>query len=297
MSTVTLPSDQTRTTVSQATTIEQAGRVAEVAAAVRVAQDFPRDISAAIERMRLACSQRSLADRAFYSMPRAGGRVEGSTVHLMRELAGCYGNIDYGIRELDRDDEAGRSEMQAWAWDQERNVRNSRSFVVPHARMANKRRQPLIDLADITNNNNNVAARAVRECIRAVMPVWFVAEAEEIAARTLNAGDSGKTFAQQVADMTAWFRDTHGVTVEQLEARLDRAKSDWTPQDVAVLRVVGSELTRGEKHAAEEFPREPLRVTTDEIAAQANARVKASPPPPDSPEPQDDFLPAPEGGA
>ena len=290
MSTVTLPSDQTRTTVSQATTIEQAGRVAEVAAAVRVAQDFPRDISAAIERMRLACSQRSLADRAFYSMPRAGGRVEGSTVHLMRELAGCYGNIDYGIRELDRDDEAGRSEMQAWAWDQERNVRNSRSFVVPHARMANKRRQPLIDLADITNNNNNVAARAVRECIRAVMPVWFVAEAEEIAARTLNAGDSGKTFAQQVADMTAWFRDTHGVTVEQLEARLDRAKSDWTPQDVAVLRVVGSELTRGEKHAAEEFPREPLRVTADEIAAQAKAPPKRQQT--DAPEPQDDFLPS-----
>ncbi len=60
---------------TQATAVEQARAVAEVAAAVQVAQQFPRDITRAIERMRQACSQKSLADRAFYSLPRAGGRV------------------------------------------------------------------------------------------------------------------------------------------------------------------------------------------------------------------------------
>src|SRR5690606_7484158 len=173
---ITLPSDrrQTLPAATQATAVEQARAVAEVAAAVKVAQEFPRDVARAIERMRMACQQRSLADRAFYSLPRAGGRVEGSTVHLARELAGCWGNIDYGIRELKRDDVAGESEMQAWAWDQENNVRSSRSFVVPHAIMAgrgaDKKRKHLTDLGDIANNNNSVAARAVRETIFTVLP-------------------------------------------------------------------------------------------------------------------------------
>src|SRR4051794_31308457 len=93
---------------SEATAIEQARSVAEVAAAVRVAQDNPRDVSKALEQMRQACSQRALADRAFYSVPRAGGRIEGASVHLARELARCWCNLDYGIRELRRDDTAGQ---------------------------------------------------------------------------------------------------------------------------------------------------------------------------------------------
>src|SRR5690349_5064192 len=115
--------------ITQATAVEQARAVAEVAAAVRVARDFPRNEEQARERMIRACSTQALADRAFYSLPRAGGRVEGMTVHMAREIAACWGNVDYGIREMRRDDAAGVSEMQAWAWDQETNVRSSRSFV------------------------------------------------------------------------------------------------------------------------------------------------------------------------
>lgn len=262
---------------SQATAVEQARAVAEVAAAVKVAQECPRDITRAIERMRQACSQKSLAERAFYSLPRAGGRVEGSTVHLAREIAGCYGNIDYGIRELRRDDTEGVSEMQAWAWDQENNVRSSRSFVVPHAIMAgkgaDKKRKPLVDLGDIANNNNSVAARAVRETIFTVLPVWFRDEAEQIAARTLQDG-GGKTLAQQIADSVAHYANTYSVTQAQLEDRLDRPRNDWTPQDVAVLRLINGEIARGEKRVEDEFPTAKAArpaVTAAEITGQPEA--------------------------
>ena len=56
--------------------------------------------------------------------------------------------LDALLRELRRDDAAGQSEMQAWAWDQENNVRSTRSFIVPHERMARKERQKLTDLGD-----------------------------------------------------------------------------------------------------------------------------------------------------
>jgi len=270
---------------TQATAVEQARAVAEVAAAVRVAQDFPRDVSRAVERMRQACGQRALADRAFYSLPRAGGRVEGSTVHIARELAACWGNIDYGIRELRRDDAAGESEMQAWAWDQETNVRSSRSFVVPHAIMvgkgADKKRKALADLGDIANNNNSVAARAVRETIFTILPVWFVTEAEGIAANTLKAGDQGKTIAQQTADLLASFGEQFSVTKAQLESRLDRPSKDWTAQDLATLRVIGSELSRGEKRVEDEFGGSPeaspsRAVTASDVAVDPDADYAAA---------------------
>ena len=260
--------------ISQATSIEQAGRVAEVAAAVRVAQDNPRDEVRAVAKMRQACAQQALADRAFFSLPRAGGRVEGSTVHLARSLAACWGNIDYGIRELRRDDDAGESEMQAWAWDQEANVRSSRSFVVPHARMkgrgADKTRERLTDLGDIANNNNSVAARAVRETIFTVLPVWFVSEAEALCAATLNGAAGDKPLSAQVADAVAHYESTFGITRSQLESYVAEATTEWTPRTLGALRVLAGELSRGEKRIEDEFPREtstPGRVTVAEIKA------------------------------
>lgn len=254
---------------SEATAIESARAVAEVAAAVRVAQDNPRDITKALDHMRQACKQSALANRAFYSLPRAGGRVEGSTVHLARELARCWGNIDYGIRELRRDDAAGVSEMQAWAWDQEANVRSTRSFIVPHARMARKERQPLTDLGDIANNNNSVAARSVRETIFTVLPVWFREEAETIATTTLQDG-GGKTHDQQVADALSHFADSWNVTQAQLEERLERPVSEWTSQDLGGLRVLSGEMSRGEKRAEDEFPKRTPTIVEAAAAKDAS---------------------------
>ena len=267
---------------SEATAVEQARAVAEVAAAVKVAQDNPRDLDRCIQRMRQACSQKSLAERAFYSLPRAGGRIEGSTVHIAREIAGCWGNIDYGMRELRRDDVAGESEVIAWAWDQETNSRSSRSFIVPHDRMVgkgkDKKRERLIDLTDIANNNNSVGSRAQREVIFNVLPRWYRDEAEAIAARTLQDG-GGKTLAQQVADAVTHFAETYGVTQTQLEERLQRPTKEWTAQDLGVLRVVSGELTRGEKRVADEFPSAAVSkpVTADEIAAPKPSGAEAAP--------------------
>ena len=60
----------------------------------------------------------------------------GPSVHLARELARIWGNMDYGVHELSRDDARGMSEIRAYAWDQQTNMRSSRTFQVPHARMA-----------------------------------------------------------------------------------------------------------------------------------------------------------------
>ena len=243
---------------SQATAVEQARAVAEVQAAVTVAQSIPRDPKRAEAEMLDTCSRLSLANRAFYSMPRAGGRVEGSTVQLARELARIWGNVDYGVRELRRDDTAGESEMQAFAWDQQTNVRSTRSFIVPHARMANKQRRQLTDLGDIYLNNQNIGARAVRECIFTILPVWFTDAAEQTARRTLKHGE-GKPLSQRIQDMLDAFAKLN-VTAPMLEAKFERRQSSWNENDIANATVIFQTISNGEAMVDDMFPQAPAHL-------------------------------------
>lgn len=114
---IPIPSTTMPTRIGQGTAVEQSRAAAEVQAAVVVAQQCPRNIQQAVAEMRESCRQPYLAERAFYRYGRGGSTVTGPSVHLARELARCWGNIQYGLVELRRDDEYGQSEMQAFAWD------------------------------------------------------------------------------------------------------------------------------------------------------------------------------------
>ncbi|AGL19526.1 hypothetical protein [Actinoplanes sp. N902-109] len=239
--------------VTQTTAVERARAVAEVAAAVQVAQQNPRDMNRAWADMQAACGRLGLAERAFYSVKNRG---TGPSVHLARELARIWGNLDYGVHELHRDDERGMSEIRAYAWDQQTNVRSSRTFQVPHQRMANGKRKPLTDLQDVYLNNQNIGARAVRETILATLPADFVEEAKARCRETIERGD-GKPLIERVADMVAAFAGL-GVTVPAIERRLERKRGQWTAADVAELRVVFGSIKRQEARIDEEFPPEPV---------------------------------------
>lgn len=261
--------------VGQATAIEQSRAIAEVQAAVYVAQQMPRDMQAAIAAMRESTDFLGLAERAFYSYPKGrdeGGRsvtVTGPTIHLARELARIWGNVQYGIAELRRDDDAGESEMQAFAWDLQTNTRPSTIFIVPHARDTKNGRKPIVDLRDVYENNANQGARRVREQIFAILPPWFRDEAIARCRATLQRGSDGgqpaKPLATRVADAVKLFEGL-GISVEQLEAKVGQPRSKWNEHDVAELGIVYRSIERGEASREDEFPR---RVTAAEITGQA----------------------------
>lgn len=248
------------TTGSEATAVEQTRAVAEVQAAITVARACPRDLERARAEMRLACAERALADRAFYSVQ---GRGQGPSVHLARELARIWGNIDYGVREMRRDDVEGVSEVQAYAWDQETNARTIRSFIVPHARTTRKGRQRLTDLGDIYLNNQNQGAKAVRECIFAVLPAWLVQEAQDLCHATVRGEVVVDGLDKAVEKSTAAFAPL-GVTVAMLEQRVGRPRAAWTADDVARLRTDYTALTRDGVSIGELF-----ETTTVDAAALA----------------------------
>lgn len=285
MTVVPLPSDrQPAGGITQTTAVEQARAIAEVQAAIVVAQQNPRDLARAEAEMREACGRTALANRAFYSVPNRG---RGPSVHLARELARVWGNIDYGVRELRRDDEHGVSEVQAFAWDQQTNVRSTRTFQVPHQRMKGGRREALVDLGDVYLNNQNVGARAVRECIFSTLPTWFVEAAQEVCHHTIEKGD-GTPLRERVANMVAAFRGL-GVVEAQLEARTRKARGAWDAGDVANLIVVWQSITRGETSIEDEFAPAAAPVTASEIQRKPEPAV--------APKPAEDPVPAAEPAA
>ena len=258
---VALPNDSA-TLVSQASAIEQARAIAEVQAAVTVAQNRPRDLASVDREMREACGRMALAERAFYSVPNRGN---GPSVHLARELAAIWGNMDSSVRELRRDDVAGESEMIAFSWDQQRNTRNSRSFIQPHAKSTNKGRKQLTDLNDIYLSNQNTGARALRECIFATLPAWFTETAQDICRATLKNGE-GEPLAERIPKMVAAFGKV-GVSPARLEARAGRKQASWTADDFADLKIGYTSITRDGLKADDEFPE--TVVTVAEITGAA----------------------------
>lgn len=251
------------TQVTQATAVEQSRAVAEVLAATTAARQFPRDLDAVRAAMLQTCGTRQVAERAFYSVPNRG---TGPSVHLARELANCWGHLQSSVDEIRRDDDAGMSEIRAWAIDWQTGRRDGRTFQHPHARMAGKSRQALTDLTDIYLSNQNVGARALRECIFAVLPGWFVEEAIAACRATLERGD-GTALEERVAGAVKGFADGFGVTAVQLERRVGVPRERWTEQHVADLGVLFRSIRSGDTTVEQEFG-EPERVG-DAIREQA----------------------------
>lgn len=249
-----------REPASHATAIEQSRAVAEVQAAVTVAQARPRDEALATEKAIKSCGQRAVAETAFFKFPRGGQSVQGESVHLARELARCWGNIFYGISELNRDDTAAVSEMVAFAWDLETNAQSRMTFQVPHKRDKRGGAEVLTDMRDIYENNANMGARRLRECIFAVLPPYLKEVAKQACIRTLEKGEDGKPLPVRIAEALTAF-ERIGISRERVEAKAGRS-STWTEMDVASLQVSYRSISRKEVLPEEEFPRIGVEDTT-----------------------------------
>lgn len=207
--------------------IEASRAIAEAQGKLVIAKRFPRDEVQAYAKAIEACQRPSMAEKAFYSFPRGGQTVEGPTIRFAEELARCWGNIDYGIKELSQDN--GKSEMQAYAWDLETNAQSVQNFTNPHQREQGKKMVALTSQRDIYENNANMATRRLRSRILAILPSWFVEDCVEECKKTV-AGNNELPLVDRVKKMVVMFAK-FGVTQEQIEKRLKRKVDTMTSDD------------------------------------------------------------------
>lgn len=241
--------------INQGTVAIEASRaIAEAQGKLVIAKRFPRDEVEAYAKAMEACQRPTMAAKAFYSFPRGGQTVEGPTIRFAEELARCWGNIDYGIKELSQDD--GKSEMQAYAWDLETNAQSVQNFTNPHQREQGKKMVNLTSQRDIYENNANMATRRLRSRILAILPSWFVEDAVEECKKTL-AGRNDTPLIDRVKKMVVAFAKI-GVTQEQIEKRLKKKIDTMNADDFVEYTGIYNAIKQGESKIAEWFESDPI---------------------------------------
>ena len=241
--------------INQGTVAIEASRaIAEAQGKLVIAKRFPRDEVEAYAKAMEACQRPTMAAKAFYSFPRGGQTVEGPTIRFAEELARCWGNIDYGIKELSQDD--GKSEMQAYAWDLETNAQSVQNFTNPHQREQGKKMVNLTSQRDIYENNANMATRRLRSRILAILPSWFVEDAIEECKKTL-AGRNDTPLIDRVKKVVVAFAKI-GVTQEQIEKRLKKKIDTMNADDFVEYTGIYNAIKQGESKIAEWFESDPI---------------------------------------
>lgn len=235
----------------------------EVQAAIVIAKRFPRNVTESFNRVMTACKRRKLAENAIYEYPRGGQKITGPSIRLAEAIAQNWGNIDFGITELEQKN--GESQVMAYAWDLETNTRQTKIFTVKHIRSTKKGSYKLDDPRDIYELVANNGARRLRACILGIVPGDVVDAAVEACNQTL-AGNNKEPLEDLIRKMTQMFKDNFGVTIPQLEKYIGWKLSSFSRMDVVKLGRVYNSLRDGMTKKEDVFD---MTVTEDVVDALA----------------------------
>ena len=213
------------------TAIAASREIAEIQGRLIIAQQFKRDEDAAYTNVITACKRKRLAETATYTYPKGGTTVSGPSIRLAEEIARYWGNIDSGIRIIER--RGDMTSCEAYAWDMQTNTRSTKRFDVKHIRDKKSGGVLLTSERDIYELIANQGARRLRSCILSVIPGYLVDEAVKQCNKTLASGHD-EPLSDRIKKMVAAFTD-FGVTKEMLENRLGHVIGTTSEQEMVTL--------------------------------------------------------------
>lgn len=263
------PFGSAATTAPQHGALAEAGvgrEVAEVQASMAIAKRFPRDPIAAMDRILQACTRPTLAEGALYSYSRGGSEVTGPSIRLAEVAAQCWGNVAFGIREIEQ--RIGESTVEAFAWDLETNTRQIKVFQVAHERHTKRGVTALKDPRDIYELVANQGARRLRACILGVIPGDVVEAAVQQCEVTIHA--SADTSPDGIKKLLEAFAKI-GVDREQIEKRIQCRLASVRPAQVVQLRKIYASVKDGMSQAGDWFEIKPAAVESINASIAAAA--------------------------
>jgi len=230
-----------------AVAIEQSRAVTEAQGKLYLAKRFPRDEKQAYDQIIDSCKRRTLAENAIYAYPKGGQTVTGPSIRLAEELARCWGNIEFGLRELSQGD--GFSEMESFAWDLQTNVYSSQRFNVSHKRFTRQGVKLLEDSRDIYELTANQGARRLRSRIMAILPPDLIELAVQQCRDTLASEKVDKTTMDKMFKAFESFK----VTKDMISKRFHKPLTDLTPDDLVEIRSIYNSLKDNQSSVADWF--------------------------------------------
>ena len=232
------PQTQNESANTGSIAIEQQRAIAEARGQIQLAKMFPRSNSEALSELVEACKNLDFAKSAFYSVPNRGS---GPSIRFAEEVARCYGNFEYGHRELSRS--KGKSEIEVFAWDKEKNNVSKRQITVEHIRDTKTGPKPLRDQADINNRIANVASKQMRGRILAIVPKTFVEMGLAECRKTL-AGNNTESMSSKISQMIVEFGEL-GIRPDQITAYIGHNVDDCSVDDLTELFGVFNAIKQG----------------------------------------------------
>ncbi|KAG0323201.1 hypothetical protein BGZ97_012360 [Linnemannia gamsii] len=249
---------------------DQQRAIAEVQAAMMIARMNPRDPIVAMDRILNACTRPSLADAAVYTYAKGGSNISGPSIRLAEAMAQAWGNLQFGIRELDQAN--GESTVQAYAWDVETNTRKEITFQVPHLHYTRKGSYKLEDPSEIYKLTANQAARRLRTCILTIIPGDVTEAAVTQCEKTMRI--KADTSPEAMQKMVSAF-ESFSVTKEQIEKRIQRRLDAIQPAQVVSLKKIYASLRDGMSTPADWFEAAEAEATSQATTASRTDAVKA----------------------
>lgn len=241
--------------------------IAEVQGAIVLAKKFPRNQIEATDRILTACQRPTLAEGALYSYARGGTDITGPSIRLAEAIAQNWGNLQFGVRELEQ--RQGESTVEAYAWDMETNTRQVKVFQVAHKRHTKKGAYSLDDPRDIYEMVANQGARRLRACILGIIPGDIVEAAVTQCEETMKA--KADTTPEALKKMLEAF-STYKVTREQIEKRIQRKLESITPAQKVSLGKIYNSMKDGMSNPSDWF--EVIPQADDKRASKGNEGVK-----------------------
>lgn len=239
----------------------EARAIAEVKAQVMMAKMYPRDPAAAVDSILRECARPTLADSAVYTFPRGKETVTGPSIRLAEVMARCWGNCSFGQTVLERgkDDKGiGYSVVEAYAWDQETNLRVSRQFEVKHFRSTKSGGYAITDDRDIYELEANMGARRLRACILQMIPGDVTQAAVNACRKTASSGlveaMADARQREQLIVKTIKVFEKMGISAADIEEYLKVRKDDWTADEMLKLKELKTSLEDNVLSIGEVFP-------------------------------------------
>lgn len=209
---------------------------------VFMAKTYPRDEYQSFNRIMQACSRIGLAEESMYEYPRGGQKVTGASIRLAEAIAQNWGNIDFGVIELEQKN--GESNVMAYAWDLETNTRQTKIFSVKHVRDTKSGGKALTESRDIYEMVANQGARRLRACILGIIPGDVIDKAVEKCKETLKSGNV-KSLPDRIRDMVVAFDKEYAVKKEMLEKYIGCNADSFSENDFIRLKNVYKSLKDG----------------------------------------------------
>lgn len=245
--------------------------IAEVKAAIFLAREFPRDPVKSLDRIQQAFTRPTLAEKALYQYARGGQDITGPSIRCAEAIAQNWGNMQFGVRELDQ--QIGKSTVESFAWDMETNTRDVRTFEVRHERHTKKGLVQLTDPRDIYELIANQGARRKRACILAIIPGDVVEAAVVQAEQTLHTRT--KVTPELIAKFLANF-EALGVGKEAIEKWGQRRIDAFTPALFVRLGKIHTSIKDGMSQPEEWFELAPEPPAEEKPLAAAGRKTRAA---------------------